>query len=292
MKKSKLSLVLVIVLVISMLLIACSHSAGDKDIESSDNLTDDQSSDASTDGNDDSASSGDMSETMKKIKDEGKIILGTNAEFPPFEMRSGEKAIGVDIEISQAIADKLGVELVIEDMDFDGLISALNAKSIDFIAAGYTVDPERGEQVLYTDTYFKAVQRIMVKDGNTEITNVDDLIDKSVGVQTSTTGDYLTDDIIGEDGEVVHYKSHMEAAIDLKSGRLDAVIVDDLPGEIIVSQNEGLKLLEGKASDDEEYAMAVRKEATDLQELIDEVLAELKENGQIDDWVEEYSFLQ
>lgn len=232
------------------------------------------------------------SETMKRIQEEGKIIWGTNAEFAPFEMRSGDEVIGVDAEIAAKVAEKLGVELVVEDMDFGGLISALNAKQIDFIGAGFTVDAEREEQVLFTKKYFKAVQVIIVTEDNTEIKGPNDLANKKVGVQESTTGDFIaTDDLVTSNGEVIRFRSPMEAVLDLKNGRIDAIVVDDLPAQMLVAQNPGLKILETKAGEDEEYAMAVRKGDEDLKKVIDEVLEELITSGQIDEWVEEYSFL-
>jgi ABC-type amino acid transport substrate-binding protein len=229
-----------------------------------------------------------QSSTMKKIKEEGKIIWGTNAAFPPFEMRDGDDVIGVDAEIAAKVAEKLGVELVVEDMDFDGLINALNSKQIDFIGAGFTIKPDREEQVLFTDKYFKAVQMIIVQEGNTEIKGAADLNGKTIGVQSGTTGDFTAEEYTED---IVRFKNALEAAIDLKNGRLDAVIVDNLPAQMIVEQNPGLVILEEKAADDEEYAMAVRKADEDLQKVINEVLSELKASGQIDEWVEEYSFL-
>ncbi len=237
---------------------------------------------------------GGQSETMSKIKKEGKIIWGTNAEFAPFEMRRGDEVIGVDAEIAKKIAEKLGVELVVEDMDFGGLISALNSKQIDFIGAGFTINPEREEQVLFTKTYFKAVQVIIVKEDNTDINGPDDLADKKVGVQENTTGDFIaSDELVSEEegGQVIRFMSPMEAVLDLKNSRIDAIVIDNLPAQYLVAQNPGLKILEEKAGEDEEYAMAVRKGDDDLKKVIDEVLEELIASGQIDEWVEEYSLL-
>ncbi|HPT78791.1 MAG TPA: transporter substrate-binding domain-containing protein [Candidatus Atribacteria bacterium] len=238
------------------------------------------------------AGCGGKSETMSKIQKEGKIVWGTNAEFAPFEMRSGDKVIGVDAEIAKKVAEKLGVELVVEDMDFGGLISALNAKQIDFIGAGFTVNAEREEQVLFTKKYFKAVQVIIVKEDNTDINGPDDLADKKVGVQENTTGDFIaSDELVSESGEVIRFMSPMEAVLDLKNSRIDAIVIDNLPAQYLVAQNPGLKILEEKAGEDEEYAMAVRKGDDDLKKVIDEVLEELIASGQIDEWVEEYSLL-
>ena len=229
-------------------------------------------------------------DTMEKIKKKGEIVLGTNAAFPPFEMRKGDEVIGVDAEIAKKIADKLGVKLKVEDMDFDGLINALNAKQVDFIAAGLTVRPDREEQVLFTDKYFKAVQKIIVREGDTEIKGAKDLKGKAIGVQKGTTGAIVAEEDYTKN--VVRFDNGPEAAIDLKNGRLDAVLIDNLPARMIAEQNPGLVVLDEKAADDEEYAMAVRKTDKDLQKVINEVLSELQSDGKIDEWVEEYSFLQ
>ena len=229
-------------------------------------------------------------DTMSKIKKKGEIVLGTNAAFPPFEMRKGDEVIGVDAEIAKKIADKLGVKLKVEDMDFDGLINALNAKQVDFIAAGLTVRPDREEQVLFTDKYFKAVQKIIVREGDTKIKGTKDLKDKAIGVQKGTTGAIVAEEDYTKN--VVRFNNGPEAAIDLKNGRLDAVLIDNLPARMIAEQNPGLVVLDEKAADDEEYAMAVRKSDKDLQKVINEVLSELQSSSRIDEWVEEYSFLQ
>ena len=229
-------------------------------------------------------------DTMEKIKKKGEIVLGTNAAFPPFEMRKGDEVIGVDAEIAKKIADKLGVKLKVEDMDFDGLINALNAKQVDFIAAGLTVRPDREEQVLFTDKYFKAVQKIIVREGDTEIKGAKDLKGKAIGVQKGTTGAIVAEEDYTKN--VVRFNNGPEAAIDLKNGRLDAVLIDNLPAQMIAEQNPGLVVLDEKAADDEEYAMAVRKSDKDLQKVINEVLSELQSSSRIDEWVEEYSFLQ
>ena len=297
MKKTRWIIALLMVLAMAFTLIGCSSTA-DNTAGGSGDLTREptgepeentkapaEESAAPTGGTEDA----EMSETMQKIKEEGKIVWGTNAAFPPFEMRKGDEVIGVDAEIAAKVAEKLGVELVVEDMDFDGLINALNAKQIDFIGAGFTIKPDREEQVLFTDKYFKAVQKIIVQEGNTDIKGTADLTDKTIGVQSGTTGDFTAEEFTKD---VVRFNNGQEAAIDLKNGRLDAVIIDNLPAQMIAEQNPGLVVLEEKAADDEEYAMAVRKGDEDLQKVINEVLNELKTSGGIEEWVEEYSFLQ
>jgi len=274
MKSIKNGLVILMILIFTLSIIGC--SAGEN--------ANDPAPDASS-----NADVQDQGDTMEKIKDTKKVIWGTNAEFAPFEMREGTDVIGIDAELAQKIADKLGVELVVEDMEFDSLMAALQSGKIDFIAAGFTKKPDRERQVLFTDTYFKAVQVIMVQKGNDDIKSVDDLVGKKIGVQNGTTGDFEASDI--EDAEVIRFNNGIEAALDLNNGNIDAVIIDNLPAQMLVDRNPGLEILEldEKPFEDEEYAMAVRKGDTELQEVINEVLNELKDSGEIDQLVTKYS---
>lgn len=226
-------------------------------------------------------------DTMKRIKDNNQVIWGTNAAFPPFEMREGDNVIGIDAEIAARIAEKLGVELVVEDMEFDSLMSALESGKIDFIAAGFTIKPDREKRVLFTDTYFKAVQAVLVQKYNNDIVEVDDLKGKKIGVQNGTTGDFVAEDI--EDAEVARYNNGIEAVLDLKNGNIDAVIIDNFPAQVLVKENPEIKMLDIKPAEDEEYALAVRKGDTELQQIINEVLKEMTESGEIEELVNKYS---
>jgi len=226
-------------------------------------------------------------DTMKRIEENDQIIWGTNAAFPPFEMREGDEVIGVDAEIAARIAEKLGVELVVEDMEFDSLMAALQSGKIDFIAAGFTIKPDREKQVLFTDTYFEAVQVIIVQKDNEEIKNADDLKGKKIGVQNGTTGDFVASEIEG--AEVARYNTGIEAVLDLKNGNIDAVIIDNLPAQMLAEQNPEVKILDDKPAENEEYALAVRKGDTELQQIINEVLKEMKESGEIEKLVNKYS---
>ena len=171
------------------------------------------------------------------------------------------------------------MELVVEDMEFEALMSALKSGKIDFIAAGFTVKADRAEQVLFTDTYFTAVQVIMVTQDNEEIKGPDDLAGKKIGVQNATTGDFVASDI--EDAEVERYNNGMEAVMDLKNGNIDAVIIDNLPAQLLAEKNPEVKILDEKPAENEEYALAVRK-ATPSQKVINEVLSEMKASGEIE----------
>ena len=185
--------------------------------------------------------------------EEGKLIMGTNAAFPPYEYYEGDTIVGIDAEIAQAIADELGLELVIEDMEFDGIIGAVTAGKVDMGLAGMTVTEDRLENVNFSDTYAHASQVVIVTN-DSEIATVDDLANKTVGVQLGTTGDIYAEDIEGVTLE--RYNKGFEAVQSLLTGKIDAVIIDEQPAKAFVSQNEGIKILEEKFTD-EDYAAAI-----------------------------------
>lgn len=220
------------------------------------------------------------------IKAAGKIVMLTNAAFPPFEYLGDElnddgtaKVVGVDADIAAEIAADLGVELEIVDMDFDGIILAVQSGKGDFGAAGMTVKPEREEMVNFSIKYVKSSQYIMVKAGS-EIKTAADLEGKTIGVQQGTTGDFFaTDEIAGSN--VMRYKDAVTASMDLANGRIDAVITDELPAKSIVASNEALVLID-EVLTEEEYAIAVAKEKTDLLEAINKTLTRLQEEGKIE----------
>ncbi|MDL2237022.1 basic amino acid ABC transporter substrate-binding protein [Christensenellaceae bacterium OttesenSCG-928-K19] len=217
---------------------------------------------------------------VSKIKEEGKLVMLTNAEFPPYEyLGANNEVVGIDVNICQAIANEIGVELEAVHMDFDGLISALKSGKGDLIAAGMTVDEERMQNVDFSVTYADATQIIIVNKENPKVTGENDLAGKTIGVQTGTTGDlYCTDSIEGAD--VRRFKSGLEAAMDLKNGRLDAVVLDELPAQSIVENNTDLALLDMESTD-EQYAIAVNKGDEALLEVVNNVIEKLIADGKI-----------
>ena len=216
--------------------------------------------------------------------EEGKRIMGTNAAFPPYEYYEGDTIVGIDAEIAQAIADELGLELVIEDMEFDGIIGAVTAGKVDMGLAGMTVTEDRLENVNFSDTYAHASQVVIVTN-DSEIATVDDLANKTVGVQLGTTGDIYAEDIEGVTLE--RYNKGFEAVQSLLTGKIDAVIIDEQPAKAFVSQNEGIKILEEKFTD-EDYAAAIAKDNTELVEAVNKALASLKSSGKLDEIVAKY----
>ncbi len=231
-------------------------------------------------------------DAVAAIKKAGKITMVTNAEFRPFEYKDGNKVIGIDADLAQAVADDLGVKLEITDIAFDSCIPALKAGKADFCMAGMSVTEDRKKNADFTNTYFNASQVILVKKGNTDISKPKDLDGKVVGVQQGTTGDtYCTN----EDGkndisvkEVKRYQKFVDAVSDLIAGRIDAVVLDDYPAKQFLKDNEG-KI--EKVSDNlttEEYAAAVPK-GSNLAGEINKVIKKLSDSGEMNQIIDKYT---
>ena len=217
---------------------------------------------------------------------EGKLVMGTNAAFPPYEFTDGNgEIVGIDAEIAKAVADKMGVELEIKDMEFDSLIPAVQGGSIDVALAGMTVTEKRLESVNFSDTYATGVQVIIVKE-DSEIASVDDLEGKKIGVQSGTTGDIYATDDYGQEN-VSQFSNGSLAVQALMNGQVDCVIIDNEPAKNFVEQNEGLKILDTEYAV-EDYAAAIAKENTELLENFNKALAELTADGTIKTIIDKY----
>ncbi len=215
----------------------------------------------------------------------GVLVMATNAEFPPYEYHEGNDIVGIDAEIAAAIAEKMGCELQIEDIAFDSIIPEVSSSKADMGMAGMTVTEDRKQNVDFSVTYATARQVVIVAE-NSGITSLDDLEGRIIGVQQGTTGDiYATDDFGDENLE--RYAKGMEAVQALSQGKVDAVIIDNEPARVFVSENAGLIILD-EAYADEEYAIAIRKGNTELLEQINKALEELKEDGTLDEIVARY----
>ena len=213
------------------------------------------------------------------------LTMCTNATFPPYEYYDGDKIIGIDAEIAQAIADKLGMELVIEDMEFNSIISYVNANDNAFGMAGMTVTEDRKKTVDFTTSYAKGIQSVIVK-ADSDIKSIDDLAGKKIGVQLTTTGDIYATDEFGADF-VTQYNKATDCVLGLTKGDVDAVIIDNAPAKVFVEQNEGLVLLDA-AYADEDYAIAVKKGDAELLEKLDTAITELIADGTVAKIVEKY----
>lgn len=216
----------------------------------------------------------------------GKLIMSTNAAFPPYEMTtdSGEFE-GIDIETAQAIADKLGLELQIDDMDFDAALLAVQQGKADMVMAGVTVTDERQNVMDFTDSYATGIQSIIVKE-DSDIASVDDLAGKKIGTQRGTTGYLYCSDDFGDEN-VVAYDNGLTAVQMLNNGQVDCVVIDNAPAKEFIAANPGLKLLD-TAYVEESYAIGVGKGNTELKDTINTALEELKADGTLQAIVDKY----
>lgn len=217
--------------------------------------------------------------------DSKELRMGTNAAFPPYEYYEGEQIVGIDAEIAAKIAEKLGKTLVIEDMEFGSIISAVQSGKVDMGMAGMTVSEERLESVNFTTSYATGYQVIIVKE-DSPIAGPDDLAEKKIGVQESTTGDiYCTDDY--GDEWVERYNKGTEAVLALTQDKIDAVVIDREPAKAFVAENPGLKILDTEYVV-EDYAIAVSKKNDKLMEEINTALEELIADGTVQSILDKY----
>ena len=222
----------------------------------------------------------------------GKLIMATNAAFPPYEFIEGNEIVGIDAEIAGAIADKLGLELQIDDMEFDSIVESVKGGKADFGLAGMTVTPERQEVINFTASYATGVQVVIVTE-DSAIASVDDLFADGamhiIGVQRNTTGDlYSTWDL--EDAGLAtidRYSKGADAVQALLTGKVDCVVIDNEPAKAFVAANEGLKILD-TAYAVEDYAAAMNKDNAELYEAVNKALEELIADGTVKSIVEKY----
>ena len=221
----------------------------------------------------------------------GKLTMSTNAQFPPYEMVADDGSFeGIDIEIAAAIAEKLGLELQVDDMDFDSaLLAAQNGKS-DMVMAGVTITDERMAVMDFSDTYANGVQVVIVKE-DSDITSIADLEGKMIGTQQGTTG-YIycsadpEDEGFGED-HVTAYADGATAVQALINGQVDCVVIDNAPAQEFVKANPGLKILDTEFTN-EDYAIGVAKGNTALLDAINTALKELIADGTVQEIIDKY----
>ena len=233
-------------------------------------------------------------ETAGEIKtiEAGKLHMATNAAFPPYEMISDNGGFeGIDVEIATAIAQKLGLELVVDDMEFNSVIISVQGGKSDIAMAGLTVTDERKQNVDFTESYATGVQVIIVPEGS-DIQTVDDLAnDKMIGVQDGTTG-YIycsakvADGGYGED-HVSSYPNGAMAIEALKGGKVDAVVIDNEPAKAFVAANDGLKILDTEYII-ENYAIGISKDNPGLRDAVNNALKELIADGTVKTIVDKY----
>ena len=216
----------------------------------------------------------------------GKLTMATNATFPPYEMTTDNGTIeGIDVETAQAIADKLGLELQVDDMDFDAALLSVQQGKADIAMAGITVTDERKAVMAFSDSYATGIQSIIVPEGS-DIATADDLAGKKIGTQRGTTGYLYCSDDFGEDA-VVAYDNGLTAVQALNNGQVDAVVIDNEPAKAYVESNPGLKILDTSYAE-EDYAIGMNKDNTALLDAVNAALEELKADGTLQSIVDKY----
>ena len=295
---TKKLLALGLTLTMALSLAACGGDSGSSASGSSSN-TDASTSqaDASASTGDGSAAAGDYGDFASSLVEEGKLIMSTNAQFPPYEMVADGEGFngtgfeGIDIEIASAIADKLGLELVIDDMEFDSALLAVQNNAADVMLAGLSYSEDRDQVMDFSDSYATGIQSVIVKEGS-EVT-MDNLGDYMIGTQRGTTGYLYASDTpenggYGED-HVIGYDNGATAVQELINGTIDAVIIDNAPAQEYVSANAdaGLTILDG-AWVEEQYCAAVDEGNEALLNAINTALNELIEDGTVQTIIDKY----
>ena len=289
--KKVLALLLALALVFA--LCACSSSkdedkttdTGSADTtDTADNSTDTPDADEPAAG-DDAAEPAEGGDDTLTTVNAGKLTMSTNAAFPPYEMTTDDGGFeGIDIEIAGAIAEKLGLELQVDDMDFDAALLAVQNGKSDIVMAGVTVTDDRKAVMDFSDSYSTGVQVVIVKEGS-DVT-IDNLGEKMIGTQRGTTGNIYCSDDYGDD-HVVAYDNGITAVQALLNGQVDCVVIDSAPASEFVANNAGLQILDTEYVT-EDYAIGIGKGNTALLDAVNGALAELQADGTIDSIVAKY----
>ncbi len=248
-------------------------------------------------GSDDkkAAASGDkQGPVMQKIKESGKIVVGTASGYPPYEFIDASKAdktvIGIDMEIAQALADKLGVKLEVQDMNFQSLLSSLTSGKVDIAISGINPTDERRKTMDFSDDYLPTEQMVLIRKADADkYKSLEDLYGKTIGVQKSTTQETLTKNEI-KDAQIVGLAHVPEAVLELKHGKVDGVVVEGICGKQYLIYNDDLMFAEGIhfKNGTKNSAAALQKGNEDLLKVVNEVLKENTDNGNLKKWEEEY----
>lgn len=215
-------------------------------------------------------------------KNNNEIVMVTEAGFAPYEYYDSGEIVGVDIDIAKEIAKEMGKKLVIKDVSFDSIINEVKTGKADFGAAGISYSEERAEEVDFSINYSVSKQIVIVKD-NSSITNINDISNKKIAVQLGSIADtYVTDNY--KNSNIIRQKKYLAAIEDLKSDKVDAVVMDELPAKEIINSNNGLKILDGSLTNDS-YGMIVKKGNSEMLSVINKVLDRLIQEGKIEQFV-------
>lgn len=272
--KKKISLLLGIIMLFSLGLMACSN----------DDSTDPVESEEIEENNVETETS-----ALDDIIEKGTIVLGTSADYPPFEFHTiidgKDEIVGFDIEIAKYIANELGVELEIKDMDFDNLLGGLSTGMLDMVIASMNPDPDRDAN--FTDIYYDATHSILVaKDSEYEVTSIDDLAGKKVGVQIGTTQEDIAKESI-VDGEIISLSKNPDIIMNLKTKKIDFAIMETPVANSFAAANDDIRVIDDLTLDTESggVAIALKKGNDELTERINEILDKIKSEDLMGDWL-------
>lgn len=268
MKLKKLALALSTV----VLLAACS---------SKDNSTTTSSSTAKSEASNQTSSTSE--ETT--LVDDGVLDLGTCADFPPYESYEGEEIVGIDPDIANAIGDKLGLKVKLHDMDFSNIIAGVEGGKLDGAISGISITEDRAKQVNFSEAYAKSVQVVLVKE-DSDVKSINDLKGKKIATQLGSTGDTLANSDFDAEN-VQAFAKFSDAVLALQNGKVDAIILDKETADKFEDANDDLDILDS-AYADEEYSIAISKDNQELLDKVNEVINELKENGELEKIVNKY----
>lgn len=219
-------------------------------------------------------------------RNEDELVLATEAGFAPYEYYQDGEIVGVDIEIAKKIAERMGKKLVVKDVSFDFLINEVKSGKADFAAAGISITEERKKEVDFTDEYTVSNQVVVVRN-DSDILSFDELKNKKIAAQLGTVADLYVSEHYPQ-AELVTHKKYLSAVEDVKSKKVDCLIMDQLPALEIIKENSELKVMDGILFQDR-YGMIVKKGNDSLREEINDVLKELKNDGTIDQLILKYS---
>ncbi|MBN2066810.1 MAG: amino acid ABC transporter substrate-binding protein [Candidatus Thermoplasmatota archaeon] len=222
--------------------------------------------------------------TIKAIQDAGKLVVGTNAEYAPWEYVENGEFVGFDMDLAQYIADHFGVDLEIKNMSFDASIftAALNNDEVDLVIAALTINDERSELMAFSNPYFSEGQVIIVNVSNNNISGPEDLLNVTVGVQNGTTSQDAAVEYTGNETYVALYENYEQAKADLIAGEIEAIVIDNRAGEDLVMGEINLQIV-GNPFTVEYYAIALKKGEAALKTEINDVIAELQSTGILDE---------
>ena len=220
--------------------------------------------------------------------DSDTLIVGTEAGFAPYEFMEGDKVVGIDMDIAQAIAASMGKNLEIKNMDFEGALLAVQQGKVDFVAAGVSVDADRDKVMDFSDDYVNSTEVVVVNASSSTIATNDDLAGKIIGVQQGNIADFWVENNANAQ-EIKRYTQFSQAAEDLKNNKIDCIVMDQYPAEDLVTSNPELKILDADPLFQDKYAIAVNEGNKELLDKINAVIKDLKDSGKLDEIVAKYA---